>query len=153
MLQHQRIFELSQLASLADEREEDRILDWSLARESDIVVFLTERSSDVFAVSLIHSGDDRRHAQPSGGVDAGDEEGELSIRSLKWYGDPDLRPVCLSFSPDEDYAVVATVGGSLFIVPMQLLVPNHQSPWIDKGKDPGQNVAEAASYYRSFCTR
>ena len=134
MLQHQRIFELSQLASLADGHKEDRILDWSLARESDIVVFLTERSSDVFAVSLNDS-----HVQPTGG-DVGNEEGELSIRSLKWYEDPDLRPVCLSFSPDEECAVGATVSGSLFIVPVQLLVPNHQSPWIDKGKDPGQNV-------------
>ena len=154
MLQHQRIFELSQLASLADGHKEDRILDWSLARESDIVVFLTERSSDVFAVSLNDSKDDRRHVQPSG-RDAEIEEGDLSIRSLKWYEDPDLRPICLSFSPDEEYAVVATVGGSLFIVPVQLLVPNHHTPGSDKGKDRGQNaVLEAASYIIDhFCTR
>ena len=132
MLQHQRIFELSQLASLPDEHKDDRIVDWSLARESDIVVFLTERSSDIFAVALSDSGVDHSHVTPSREI-AGNAEGEISIRSLKWYEDLDLRPVCLSFSPGEDYAVVATRDGSLFIVPVQLLVQNH-APGSGKGK-------------------
>ena len=132
MLQHQRIFELSQLASLPDEHKDDRIVDWSLARESDIVVFLTDRSSDIFAVALSDSGVDHSHVTPSREI-AGNAEGEISIRSLKWYEDLDLRPVCLSFSPGEDYAVVATRDGSLFIVPVQLLVQNH-APGSGKGK-------------------
>ena len=126
MLQHQRIFELSQLASLPEEQHKgDRIVDWSLARESDILVFLTERSSDIFAVALSESAEDSKKVHSS--------EGETSFRSLKWYEDIDLRPVCVSFSPDEDYAVVATVDGSLFIVPVQLLVQN-DAPARGKGK-------------------
>ena len=139
MLQHQRIFELSQLASLPDDehKDGDRIVDWSLATESDIVIFLTERSCDIFAVALNDSGDDHGYHDPSRDPSRDplreETEGDTSIRSLKWYEDPDLRPVCLSFSPGEDYAVVATHDGSLFVVPVQLLVQNY-APGCGKGK-------------------
>ena len=133
MLQHQRIFELSQLASLPDEHEDDCIVDWSLARESDLIVFLTERSSDIFSIALNDGGHgDPSHALPPKEIEE-NAEGEASIRSLKWYEDLDLRPVCLSFSPGEDYAVIATFDGSLFVVPVQLLVQNH-APGCAKGK-------------------
>ena len=123
MLQHQRVFELSQLACLPDERKGDRIVDWGLARESDTLTFLTERSSDVFTAVLREKGEN-----PGSGA-----EEETSVRALKWYDDLDLRPVCVSFSPGEDYVLVAAVGGDLFVVPVQLLV-QEDPPRREKGK-------------------
>ena len=124
MLQHQRVFELSQLACLPDgERKGDRIVDWGLARESDTLAFLTERSSDVFAAVLREKGEN-----PGSGA-----EEETSVRALKWFDDLDLRPVCVSFSPGEDYVLVAAVGGDLFVVPVQLLVQD-DAPRRGKGE-------------------
>ena len=116
MLQHQRVFELSQLACLPDERKGDRIVDWGLARESDILTFLTERSGDIFTAVL------KDGVRTAGENPGGSAEEETSIRALKWYDDLDLRPVCVSFSPGEDYVLVAAIGGDLFVVPVQLLV-------------------------------
>jgi hypothetical protein len=133
MLQHQRIFELTQLCVInknrgggsrdgengvdADKTDgDDAIVDWAATEGSDAVVFVTQRSTDVCSIAI---------TTPTGAEEDAGVGGEvgMSLKALKWFDNEDLRARAIAFSTEEDFVIVAAKKGDLIVVPAVILLP------------------------------
>ena len=121
MLQQQKIFQLGQVLDVGgvDKIRGKEIADYAATKDASAVVFLTRQGT----------------ASSGGSSGPGPEEMFLhSVRlppgehhSLRWFSSNERVPKCLAFNREEDFVMVATEKGEIFIVPTTALVPGQQN--------------------------
>lgn len=118
-----QLFELSQLTSV-------------LSRDDEVSHFTVSKNGRAFLMVSRLGSLFSAHLSPTQ-----DEPNNLQVHSIPWFEADDLQAQCTAFSPTEDFIVVATKDGSLFVLTTCQILPGWENP--TKERDP--NYREWAS--------
>lgn len=122
MLQQEKIFGLTQLASSVSEikvrEDEQRIVDYAVTNQVDLLMLICQ-SGQVVTIGI----EDNDLTIPSSPYEPEESVHTEHVRKLPWFSSDELRPKCVAFSPENDFVLLATENGHLFVMPTTFFSP------------------------------
>ena len=123
MLQQEKLFGLSQLVSIEPggstrsygkpRQSQTRIIDVAVSQLANHVALVTT-SGKLLSLEL--------NPEQTGSESRRDVR--VRLRRLPWFQGEQLLPRCVTFSPENDFALIASYNGQLFVVSSKVLSPS-----------------------------